>query len=163
MSSFYIDILILFPLWATFQLIPRRFFPPLLTGDANFTGNNYLVESGEELLLVRRLDNRHISRDVYFQVFKLEIVEGRLEGAVQLTELGERMLFVGRGCSMSWSAQVQRNSEFFKNNCIYFFFQSKRNQYGVGRFDLEVNVCGAVLPCKNCYGVAQPVWISPPI
>lgn len=66
LSSSNLDSIIPIPPWATIPLDQRGLLSPLLTDNANFAGNNYLVESDGELLLVRRLDNRHIARDVFF-------------------------------------------------------------------------------------------------
>lgn len=87
--------------------------------------DKYLVDSGGEPLLVRQFNNQHIWQDVAFQVFKLE-ERGGTSKVQQLKELGERVLLMGRRCSLSWSsAHSQLQSDFFKNNCINFFYQSE--------------------------------------
>lgn len=81
---------------------------------------------------------------IIFRVHKLE--EPKL---VIAEELGDRLLFAGRGCSMSWSGK-EWSDGFFTKNCIYYVtpcdFANFSCWYGhvqCRRDKLRVHSCGS--------------------
>lgn len=51
----------------------------------------------------------------------MQRVEREQRVLVKVDDLGYNMIFVGKGCSRSWSwRRPQMSDEFFTKNCIYF-------------------------------------------
>jgi hypothetical protein len=74
--------------------------------------NKFLVESSEfELLLVDRYEGLNV---VWIDVFKLDEMEKKW---IKLTDLGDRVLFLGNGCSFSASAS---ELGFANGNCVIY-------------------------------------------
>lgn len=68
--------------------------------------------------------------DVQFFVHRVEPKEGML---VEEDDLGDNMIFVGKGCSRSWSWPLPGMSDqFFTKNCVYFVCKK------VGRYGFDV-------------------------
>lgn len=101
----------------------------------------YLVECGGELLLVVHSDLRKHCYDnkITFTVYRVDQEKGML---VRVDDLGDRMLFVQRGCSQSWSAPEPASDNFFTNNCIYFAaYMYLQKKFRVGKFRLGSSFC----------------------
>lgn len=136
----------------------------------------YLVNSGEELLLVTRsldLEYNNVEyyltlgyRTVRFEVFRMNWSRPQWEGVVSL---GDRMLFIGENSSLSLSA-----SDFpgCVGNCIYYTddYCESNNDGVFGDYDLGIFKLwdGSIepLPCypRNSHSHLHwppPLWVTP--
>ncbi|KAI8545622.1 hypothetical protein RHMOL_Rhmol07G0053900 [Rhododendron molle] len=84
------------------------------TARTGVVGLRYLVESQGEVLLVCRVSNQGTFETKEFVIHKLDVCEMAWR---KVENLGDRVLFLGRGCSRSFSAL---DLEVEKANCIYF-------------------------------------------
>ncbi|KAJ7966925.1 F-box protein SKIP23-like [Quillaja saponaria] len=151
----------------------------LLETGKQFDGDiQYLVQSGNELLLVNRfLDLQYdlnivgdysniVYRTVGFQVFKMDrsCPEWR-----QIMNLDNQVLFLGENSSLSLSA-----SDFpgCLGNCIYYTDDYSEFNYAgaFGKHDLGIfRLCDASIEPLPCYplnsyaqlGWPPPLWITP--
>lgn len=126
---------------------------------------DYLVESCGELLLVQlRLSGWCEPGKVTLKVYKVveEEVGSEERKLVPINDLKDKMLFVGKCCSRSWSGSA---SGFFLTNCIYFLWFAE----GVGRLHLRGDDGNALLvpkvleiPCEDGHRYRNALWIIPP-
>lgn len=129
----------------------------------------YLVKSKGELLLVSRclgaeadiISYCEVYETIGFDVYRFcEVGEGQTSWD-KVTDLGDRILFVGENSSLALLASDYPGS---KGNCIYFTDDhSKSNDVGI--FDLGNN-CIEPLPCYPSDSTwplywASPIWITP--
>ncbi|KAF9599688.1 hypothetical protein IFM89_001634 [Coptis chinensis] len=149
----------------TFSLTPNRCTNPW----------SYLVESCGELLVVYRI--RHCFMDMNtlkyvttkFLVFKLDKY-GDAPNWVEVDNLGDQMIFLGRNSAISISA---KGVPGFRGNCIYFtddgfeFFRRSNCRLTCldnGVFYLEDGHIDSFFPLDSSHSFeSQPVWISPNI
>ncbi|KAF9624208.1 hypothetical protein IFM89_008146 [Coptis chinensis] len=149
----------------TFSLTPNRCTNP----------RSYLVESCGELLVVYRI--RHCFMDMNtlkfvttkFLVFKLDKY-GDAPNWVEVDNLGDQMIFLGRKSAISISA---KGVPGFRGNCIYFtddgfeFFRRSNCRLTCldnGVFYLEDGHIDSFFPLDSSHSFeSQPVWISPNI
>lgn len=118
----------------------------------------FLVESEGDLLLVDIYESIGFDLNLMVNVFRLDEKEMRW---VNLMSLGDRVLFVGNGCSFSASAS---DLCVPKGNCVIFIddaflnFNFKIIQYGNCIFDLDE---GRVSPLSDCPEYFNLFWPPP--
>lgn len=142
--------------------------------DEIYSPLTYLVKSLEgELWMVRRFILREDNRNKgtkSFHVFKLELddKDERFIRFLKLESLGDNILFVGGGDSMSMSAAYFSN--YLEKDSIYYtdnYSNNERHPYPQGPFDLGIyNVkhqkFGVHCPYKSYFkGMAPPIWVVP--
>ncbi|KAK0600826.1 hypothetical protein LWI29_018761 [Acer saccharum] len=76
----------------------------------------YLVEFGDEILLVIRFLRNDFNETCDFKVFRLDMCKKKW---VELDSLGHCVIFLGRNCSRCYSAKELWGSDDM-GNCIYF-------------------------------------------
>ncbi|KAL3539120.1 hypothetical protein ACH5RR_002486 [Cinchona calisaya] len=115
----------------------------------------------EGLEFYEEFDNFMSERTVKFKVFRLNRSGERW---VEVSNLGDRMLFLGDNCT--FSAEVAEVNIRGKGNCILFtdqFFQSREDDEewksrGVGVFDLE---SGSIEAITSYQGYSELFWPPP--
>ncbi|KAL3843332.1 hypothetical protein ACJIZ3_000735 [Penstemon smallii] len=144
----------------------------------------FLVESDKELLLVdmylsigpeddlgynegfefyEEFDCFTSERTVKFKVFRLDDDVGKW---VEVSDLGDRMLFLGDNCTFSaLASEIFSEDQGDKGNCIFFTDQSRNREddelwksRGVGVFDLE---SGSIGPIGSHVGYSKMFWPPP--
>ncbi|GFQ08513.1 F-box protein skip23 [Phtheirospermum japonicum] len=101
-------------------------------------------------------------RTVKFKVFKLDV---NAEKWVEVSDLGNRMLFLGDNCTFSASNIEIFGDDRFKGNCIVFADQhctgesdGESKSRGVGVFDME---SGSIGPIGGHVGYSNMFWPPP--
>lgn len=101
-------------------------------------------------------------RTVKFKVFRLDEEAGKW---IEITCLGDRMLFLGDNCTFSASAAETFGDEKLRGNCIFFTDQYCNREdegvlkaRGVGFFDLE---SGSIAPVDSHVGYSKMFWPPP--
>ncbi|CAK7346085.1 unnamed protein product [Dovyalis caffra] len=132
----------------------------------------YLVSSGDELLLVTRYLDLDVEFDDFiyttmrFEVFKLDLNGPRWE---RVRSLGDLMLFIGENSSLALPASGFSGC---MGDCIYYTddYSATNYDFHVGEHDMGIFRIwdGSIepLPCypRNSYSRLQrppPLWISP--
>ncbi|KAL0334535.1 UNVERIFIED_CONTAM: F-box protein SKIP23 [Sesamum radiatum] len=155
-----------------------------LVANSIFGGDKkFLVDSDGELLLVdmylsvgpaddlgfnegfefyEEFDCFMSERTVKFKVFRLDENMGKW---VELTDLGDRLLFLGDNCTFSARASEIFCDDRCRGNCIFFTDQYCNRDddglwksRGVGVFDLE---SGSIGPIGNHVGYSKMFWPPP--
>jgi len=159
--------------WGREQRIPNVLLQR--SDDATYSPLTYLVKSLEgELWMVRRFINRvnNINKGTNsLHVFKLELNDKgeKLMHLSKLESLGDNVLFVGDGDSMSISASyfssyVQKDSIYYSDN----YYNELPVPYPRGPFDMGIsNVKNGSLGVHCPYkpylkGMTPPIWVVPP-
>lgn len=117
---------------------------------------HYLVQFCGELLFVT-----YDQPNLCFSVQGLEQEEPKL---VNMDDLGDRMLFVGEGCSTLGFNFGETSEEFFTKNCIYFINSAGTNTDGVsiGKYNLVTGeVCFKFIVCHPRFFSFRSLWINP--
>ncbi|KAE8057333.1 hypothetical protein FH972_014034 [Carpinus fangiana] len=147
--------------------------PGEVTSFSNYCHSVYLVNSGDDLLLVVRLldhqfprEGNALIRTVYFDVYRFSLIRLRTGHWDKVKDLGDRLLFVGENSCVSLSLSLSaadvrgclENPRYdgCLNNCIYFMDDS-RVRCRVRCHDIGVQVRGCSLQdhrdggcSKNC-------------
>lgn len=136
----------------------------------------YLVNSGDELLMVTRYVELHYDgiapyslnafyKTVRFEVFRMVWSGPRWE---KVTSLGDRMLFVGENSSFSLPASdfpgCLGNSIYFTDDDCEFNLDSDLGEYDLGIFkiwdgSIEPLPCYQRNPHSQVHG--PPIWVTP--
>lgn len=117
---------------------------------------HYLVEFCGELLFVT-----YDQPNLYFSVQWLEQEEPKL---VKMDDLGDRMLFVGGGCSTLGFNVGETSEEFFTKNCIYFinYADTKTDRVSIGKYNLGTGeVRFKFIACPPMFFSFRSLWINP--
>lgn len=142
------------------------FEPPKYELVVNGGGKKFLVESEGALLRVdiyECLGFDYFGKNVLrINVFRFDEKESKW---VDLMSLGDRVLFLGNGCSFSASASDLCVS---KGNCVifidvaYFNFNCKNMQYGNCIFDLDQGKLSPLSDCPEYFNLFWPPteWID---
>lgn len=116
----------------------------------------------EGLEFYEEFDSFMSERTVKFKVFRLD-EEG--EKWIEITNLGDKMLFLGDNCAFSASAAEVFGDEKCRGNCIFFTDQYCNREdevglkaRGVGLFDLE---SGSIGPVDGHIGYSNMFWPPP--
>lgn len=155
-----------------------------VVANAVFGGDKkFLVDSDQELLLVdmylsvgveedlgfnegfefyEEFDCFMSERTVKFKVYRLNEDNGEW---VEMSDLGDRMLFLGDNCAFSASASDIFGDGGRRGNCIFFTDQSCNREdegvwksRGVGVFDLD---SGSIGPISGHAGYSKMFWPPP--
>ncbi|KAL8060122.1 hypothetical protein ABFS82_02G003900 [Erythranthe guttata] len=128
----------------------------LSIGPADDLGYNEGFEFYEEF------DGFMSERTVKFEVFRLDENVGKW---VEVSDLGDTMLFLGDNCTFSASASEIFRDNSCKGNCIFFTDQYCNREdddgvwkIGVGVFDMESRSIG---PIDNHVGYSKMFWPPP--
>lgn len=104
-------------------------------------------------------------RTVKFKVFRLDEEAGKW---IEITDLGDKMLFLGDNCTFSASAAEIFGDNRIKGNCIFFTDQySNREDDGasknrtIGVFDLESENIGPISSHHSEMFWPPPEWVYP--
>ncbi|KAK9273461.1 hypothetical protein L1049_018271 [Liquidambar formosana] len=123
---------------------------------------NYLVGSCGKLLLVKRIYN--MDQTIGFKVFELDTSNREL---VEVSQLGDRVLFVGDNFSTSI---LSLNSSKCRGNCIYFADYYKKFPlvfHDIAAFDLcdtsieHLRYGRGVLDIGTSFLQGEAVWVTP--
>ncbi|KAK1584200.1 hypothetical protein Q3G72_030739 [Acer saccharum] len=134
----------------------------------------YLVEFGDEILLVKRFLRKDDFEETYdFKVFRLDMCKKEW---VKLDSLGDCVMFLGRNCSRCYSAKELWGDDDM-GNCIYFtngcglrrgmhmekeFSCSlEKDDWGIFRLNSEGGSEGFSYLAKQ--GKRPPVWLTAPL
>jgi hypothetical protein len=130
-----------------------------VTSFSDYCHSVYLVNSGDELLLVVRLLDHQFPREgnasirtVYFDVYRFSLIRLRTGHWDKVKDLGDRLLFVGENSCVSLSLSAADVRGCLENprydgclkNCIYFMDDS-RVRCHVRCHDIGVRVRGCSL------------------
>ncbi|KAH6768661.1 hypothetical protein C2S51_013997 [Perilla frutescens var. frutescens] len=116
----------------------------------------------EGLEFYEEFDSFMSERTVKFKVFRLDV---NLEKWIEITDLGDKMLFLGDNCAFSASAAETFGDDKCRGNCILFTDQYCNREddgglktRGVGVFDLE---SGSIGPIDSHIGYSKMFWPPP--
>lgn len=116
----------------------------------------------EGLEFYEEFDSFMSERTVKFKVFRLD---GEAEKWIEMTDLGDKMLFLGDNCAFLASAAETFGDEKCRGNCILFTDQYCNREddgglkaRGVGVFDLESGIIG---PIDSHTGYSKMFWPPP--
>ncbi|KAJ4982126.1 hypothetical protein NE237_032963 [Protea cynaroides] len=123
----------------------------------------YLVESlGELLLVLRHFNERTPDKTVRFQVRKLD---ERKREWIQMKCIGNRILFLGNGCSMSIAAQdfpeCKGNSIYFNDDYCYRFLETPFRYRDIGVFNFENDSVDSFYDDSLTIWTTPSYWITP--
>ncbi|KAK0601638.1 hypothetical protein LWI29_025994 [Acer saccharum] len=133
----------------------------------------YLVEFGDEILLVVRFLRNDFNETCDFKVFRLDMCKKKW---VELDSLGDCVIFLGRNCSRCYSAKELWGGDD-KGNCIYFTNDCalrnsmgrdiqlscsvEKDDWGIFRLNSEGGSERFSYIAKQ--GKRPPVWITVPL
>lgn len=159
--------------WSVEQRIPNVLLQR--SDDATYSPLTYLVKSLEgELWMVRRFINRvkNINKGTNsLHVFKLELNDkgDKLMHLSKLESLGDNVLFVGDGDSMSvstsyFSSYLQKDSIYYSDNYYNEVpVPYPRGPFDMGIYNIKHGSFGVHCPYKSYFkGMAPPIWVVPP-
>ncbi|KAJ4980829.1 hypothetical protein NE237_031666 [Protea cynaroides] len=123
----------------------------------------YLVESlGELLLVLRHFNDTVPNKTVRFEVCKLD---ERKREWIQMKSIGDRILFLGYGCSTSIAAQdfpeCKRNSIYFNDDYCYRFLDPPIRYRDIGVFDFENESVESFYDDSLSTWTTPSYWITP--
>jgi hypothetical protein len=99
--------------------------------------SKFLVESSEfELLLVDRYENNYCV-PVWFDMFRIDVfrLDEKKKKWVKLANLGDKVLFLGNGCSFSASAS---ELGFANGNCVIYSTSDSFHDLNIRKCEMSV-------------------------